>query len=163
MKKILVFLLVAIFVFTLTACGEDNSGKYSADDGKVQDSQNESDNGSGNQNSENNSSDNMLSDIMGSDDNKNQDNNASSEKSSSGANTPSSSGGVVISKDEALSIALKNANISKEKVTRIEIELDYEGTTPVWEIDFDHGKTEYSYTINAETGKIIERDKDLDF
>ncbi len=62
----------------------------------------------------------------------------------------------IISKDKALSIALKHVGLSKDKIRDLEIELDKN----IYEIDFDDKQIEYSFDINAANGKIIEFEKD---
>ena len=62
----------------------------------------------------------------------------------------------VISKDEAKQIALNHANVTN--ITNYEIELD----DNKYEIEFNANNKEYSYEINATTGKIIEYEIDTD-
>ena len=63
--------------------------------------------------------------------------------------------------DEAFDIALKDAGLKKTDVSMIENELDYDNGILVYDIDFDLGNHEYSYQINAKTGVIVDRDKDI--
>ena len=63
--------------------------------------------------------------------------------------------------DEALDIALKDAGFKREEVSRVENHLDYDNGVLVYEIDFDRDAHEYSYEINAETGVIVDREKDI--
>lgn len=60
----------------------------------------------------------------------------------------------VIGKDKAKSIALKHAGLSADDVTGLKVELDEDDGVQVYEVEFDHGRKEYSYEINAKTGKI---------
>ena len=62
----------------------------------------------------------------------------------------------IISKDEAKQIALNHANVTN--ITNYEIELD----DNKYEIEFKYNNKEYSYEINATTGKIIEYEIDTD-
>ena len=62
----------------------------------------------------------------------------------------------IISKDEAKQIALDHANVTN--ITNYEIELD----DNKYEIEFKYNNKEYSYEINATTGKIIEYEIDTD-
>ena len=66
----------------------------------------------------------------------------------------------ILTADEAVAIALDHAGLKLEDVKALEKELDDE--EPKWEVEFKHGKTEYSYTIHSETGKILEWDKEID-
>lgn len=61
-----------------------------------------------------------------------------------------------IGKDAAFEIALKDAKLTLEQVSDIDIELERSlFHSARYEIDFESGRTEYEYRINAYTGKII--------
>lgn len=62
--------------------------------------------------------------------------------------------------DEALEIALNRAGVSEQSITNLENNLDRENGVLVYEIEFDSGNTEYSYDVNAETGAIVETERD---
>lgn len=64
--------------------------------------------------------------------------------------------------DEALDIALKEAGVTKENIRELENHLDRENGVLVYEIEFKSGNMEYSYDVNANTGLVVDRDKDLD-
>ncbi len=68
--------------------------------------------------------------------------------------------GKLITASEAVSIALKNAGLKKNQVRDLDYEFDKEKAVKVYEIDFDYGKYEYSYEINAANGKILDKEKD---
>lgn len=68
----------------------------------------------------------------------------------------SSSNNSTITKDEAKQIALNHANVTD--ITNYKIELD----DNKYEIEFKYNNKEYSYEINATTGKIIEYEIDTD-
>ncbi|MEE1321199.1 MAG: fibronectin type III domain-containing protein [Acutalibacteraceae bacterium] len=82
--------------------------------------------------------------------------NASSSKS------PSSSSQSVIGNSKASSIALNHAKLKKSQVRDFECKLDVENGIKVYEVDFEYGKYDYEYDINAKTGKIIRWEKDAD-
>lgn len=63
---------------------------------------------------------------------------------------------------EALIIALAHANLSESQISLPETELDWDKGTPEWEVEFRQDGWEYSYGIHAETGKILEWEKDRD-
>lgn len=63
--------------------------------------------------------------------------------------------------EEALDIALGQAGVTREQITNLESYLDREDGRLVYEIDFDAGGTEYSFDVNANTGEIVERDRDI--
>ncbi len=67
----------------------------------------------------------------------------------------------IITKEEAKAAALNHAGLNASDVKRIEIELDRERNGLVYEIDFDAGKYEYEYEINAENGKVIRSAKEF--
>ncbi len=67
---------------------------------------------------------------------------------------------LAITADEALEIALEKAGVSAGSVRNLENRLDDEDGTPVYEIDFEAGGVEYSYDVNAETGDIVDADRE---
>lgn len=73
---------------------------------------------------------------------------------------PASADANLITKEEAIAIALKDAGFTEDQVTRLRTEFDYDDGRPEYEVDFHQGGFEYDYEINAETGTILSRDKD---
>ena len=63
---------------------------------------------------------------------------------------------------KAKSIALNHAGVSENKAYDMEIELDDEDGTLVYEVEFKSGGMEYSYEINAATGAILKHEAELD-
>ncbi len=63
-----------------------------------------------------------------------------------------------ISREAALNICYKDANVSPENIKRPEIEADMEKGIYVYEIEFKANGMEYEYTINAATGEIIQNE-----
>ncbi len=63
---------------------------------------------------------------------------------------------------EAEDIALADAGLTRETVTRLYTEFDYDDGVPQYEVQFEHERLEYEYEIHAETGSILSRDKDRD-
>ena len=63
---------------------------------------------------------------------------------------------------KAKSIALNHAGVSEGKAYDMEIELDDEDGTLVYEVEFKSGGMEYSYEINAATGAILKHEAELD-
>ena len=63
---------------------------------------------------------------------------------------------------KAKSIALNHAGVSESKAYDMEIELDDEDGTLVYEVEFKFGGMEYSYEINAATGAILKHKAELD-
>ena len=73
---------------------------------------------------------------------------------------PAASGDIGHAK--AKSIALNHAGVSKSNAYDMEIELDDEDGTLVYEVEFKFGGMEYSYEINAATGAILKHEAELD-
>ena len=72
------------------------------------------------------------------------------------------SDGADIGHAKAKSIALNHAGVSESKAYDMEIELDDEDGTLVYEVEFKFGGMEYSYEINAATGAILKHEAELD-
>lgn len=64
-------------------------------------------------------------------------------------------GGKLIGKDEALEIALRDANVEKAKAIDIDVEYESDKYNKWYEVEFDSGNLEYDYKIQAETGEIL--------
>ena len=73
---------------------------------------------------------------------------------------PAASGDIGYAK--AKSIALNHAGLSENKAYDMEIELDDEDGTLVYEVEFKSGNMEYSYEINAASGAILKHEAELD-
>lgn len=67
-----------------------------------------------------------------------------------------------IGKDKAKAIALENAKVKGSNVINIEVELDADDGIYHYEIEFKYNKKEYTYDINAKTGKIIDKEVERD-
>lgn len=73
---------------------------------------------------------------------------------------PAASGDIGYAK--AKSVALNHAGLSENKAYDMEIELDDEDGTLVYEVEFKSGNMEYSYEINASSGAILKHEAELD-
>ena len=73
---------------------------------------------------------------------------------------PAASGDIGYAK--AKSVALNHAGLSENKAYDMEIELDDEDGTLVYEVEFKSGNMEYSYEINAASGAILKHEAELD-
>ena len=73
---------------------------------------------------------------------------------------PAASGDIGYAK--AKSVALNHAGVSEGKAYDMDIELDDEDGTLVYEVEFKFGDMEYSYEINAATGAILKHEAELD-
>lgn len=67
-----------------------------------------------------------------------------------------------ISADKAKSIAFDHAKVKAADVRDLDVELDNEKGTLIYEISFEAGSYDYDYDIDAFTGKIIHSEKDLE-
>jgi len=65
-----------------------------------------------------------------------------------------------LTKDDAVSIALRHANLTEDQVTRLRVAFGYDDGRPEYEVDFHYNGYAYDYEIHAETGTIITWDKD---
>ena len=61
----------------------------------------------------------------------------------------------MIGKDAALQVALEDAGLTSEEVRDVDIELGRTLTSRRYEADFEVGRTEYEYRIDAYTGEIL--------
>lgn len=62
--------------------------------------------------------------------------------------------------EKAKSIALKDAGISN--ATFVKAKLDTEDGVKVYDVEFYKNNVEYSYEIDAKTGKIVEKDVEME-
>ena len=71
--------------------------------------------------------------------------------------------GGTLTKEEALSKALQHVNLKKDQIDLVKkVELDYEDGRKVYEVEFYKGGIEYEFDIDAETGAILDFEKDRD-
>ncbi len=75
-------------------------------------------------------------------------------------NNGAADSGSYIGIDKAKSIAASNAGVSVSDVTFSKAKLDNDDGYTVYEIEFYKDGVEYEYTINAQTGAIMESDRD---
>ena len=62
-----------------------------------------------------------------------------------------------ISRDDAIAIALKDADLTRDQVRDLEAELDRDDGTVHYDVDFEKDNKEYDYEIDAVTGAILRR------
>jgi uncharacterized membrane protein YkoI len=65
-----------------------------------------------------------------------------------------------ISQEEAIRIALEQAQLTEDKVVNLRVRERSDDGVTEYEVDFDYGNFDYDYDINAITGEI--RDIDID-
>ena len=73
---------------------------------------------------------------------------------------PAASGDIGYAK--AKSVALNHAGVSESKAYDMDIELDDEDGTLVYEVEFKYGNMEYGYEITAATGALLKHEAELD-
>ena len=69
-------------------------------------------------------------------------------------------GSELLSEDEIRAIVFSHAGVNANDVREFEIELDDEDGIWVYEVEFESGRNEYSYEVNALTGEIIDYEID---
>jgi len=67
-----------------------------------------------------------------------------------------------VSEQQAIAIAIAHAGLTADQVTLVRAHQDYEDRTPVWDIEFYSGTTEYDYEIAVDTGAIRSYDRDIE-
>ena len=67
-----------------------------------------------------------------------------------------------ITKDQAVETAMKHAGVSKADASYINVKPDYDDGMQQFDVEFHVGMTEYTYDIDANTGKIVDFDVDID-
>ena len=88
---------------------------------------------------------------------------ASNETTKPSGQKPAPSGTVQdIGYAKVKSIALNHAGVSESKAYDMDIELDDEDGTLVYEIEFKSGNMEYDYEIDAASGAILKHETELD-
>ena len=71
--------------------------------------------------------------------------------------------GGTLTQDQALAQAMAYANLDRSQVDFVKrIELDYEHGRKIYEVTFYKDGYEYEYDIDAESGKVLKFEKDLD-
>ena len=60
-----------------------------------------------------------------------------------------------IGKDAALQIALTDAELTRDQVTDIDIDLEKDFRSAHYEISFESGRAEYEYDVDAYSGEIL--------
>ena len=60
-----------------------------------------------------------------------------------------------IGKDAALEIALTDADLTRDQVTDIDVDLEQNFRSASYEISFEYGRVEYEYEVDAYSGVIL--------
>ncbi len=75
--------------------------------------------------------------------------------------TPGSQTAKEITKEQAIEIAKKDADVANDKIINLKVRMDFENGRWEYEVEFDTDKIEYEYKILASDGTIIEKDTDM--
>lgn len=65
-----------------------------------------------------------------------------------------------IAREEAEKIALDHAGFAADQVKRLRTEYEIDRGIPHYDVEFDEGRWEYDYEIDAATGEILSFEKD---
>ena len=68
--------------------------------------------------------------------------------------------GSLLTKKEAEDIALEQAGLTRQQVSMLQSEYDFEAGRHTWEVEFRQGLREYSARIDAQTGEILEWERE---
>lgn len=68
-----------------------------------------------------------------------------------------------ISEEDALMVALTDANLNKDEIKNVYTHLEYDDGIYQYEVKFYKDTKEYEYNIDAKTGSILEKDIDYIF
>lgn len=66
----------------------------------------------------------------------------------------------LLTTDDAAAIALEHAGLTPEQAGEVRVSYEIDDGIPEYEVEFYADRTEYEYTIHAETGKILSFDMD---
>ncbi len=69
---------------------------------------------------------------------------------------------LLLTQAEAEAIALTHAGVTAGDITALRSHYDVDDGIPQWDVDFRVGDWEYDYSIHAETGAVLEWDKDYE-
>lgn len=64
--------------------------------------------------------------------------------------------------EEAQTVALEHAGVTAEQVTQLRFRYKVDDAIPEYEVEFRQGDYEYDYTVHAETGTVLDWDKEFD-
>lgn len=172
MKKILITACVIIMAFTFTACGEKSNSNQDSSIGYGSNNQSgsgmgsdiKSDISSGMSEVESfteSTADKLTGDNNGNGSMNNSANNNTNNGSMNANSSVNSSSKARLSENHIKEKVLKHAGINEKDLKYFDVDVDYENGRTVYDVDFVSGNTEYSYEIDANTGDIIEHEKEI--
>ena len=90
----------------------------------------------------------------------NDNNNVNDNNNSNNGNNNSNTNADKISLDEAINIALKDANLNMDQVRFIKKQEEFDDGMHFYDIEFYYNNVKYEYKVHVNGGSIIEFDKD---
>lgn len=66
----------------------------------------------------------------------------------------------MLTPEGACDVALNHAHVSKEEAVGVHAQLEIDDGIPQYEVEFRDGHIEYEYHIHAETGEVLEFERD---
>ena len=152
MKKILIITTVLIMALSFAACGEKSNDNKDSSIGYGSNSEN---------GSMNNNDSGMGSGITGN----SSENTGSGMNSSAESNKNNSSAGSSsksrITENHIKEKVLKHSGVKEKDLRYFDIDIDQDDGRKIYDVDFVAGNMEYSYEIDADTGDILEHEKEI--
>lgn len=71
-----------------------------------------------------------------------------------------SEAGTLLTEQAVIDIALEHAGLTADQVQWLRAEYETDDGIPQYEVEFHHGRWEYDYEINAQTGEILSFNRD---
>lgn len=65
-----------------------------------------------------------------------------------------------IPRGDAIQIAVDAAKVNRSDIWNLSCELEEDDGVMIYQVEFEHGKYEYEYDIDAKTGKILDAEAD---
>ena len=78
----------------------------------------------------------------------------------SAAASAAGGGGTLIGEAAAKSAAFAHAGVQEADAVKVKCKLDWEDGVQVYEVEFEVGRMEYDYEINAATGAVLKAEMD---
>ena len=80
----------------------------------------------------------------------------------SGAMATAPADASLLTKLEAERIALEDAGLNRGQISRLQIRYEWDDGRHIYEVEFHQGPWEHQYEIDAQTGKLLSREREKD-